>query len=129
MPKRSAATEIRETTLASLPGLWNKILYLARLRRGSDYEHWGIQRTFGREGKTALAQAHQSTFTEILRTPASGLAADAAAGGAEERLGAQRDLSPMLPAECSPAGRSHFRYLITAVRELLKANSTDRRSE
>jgi hypothetical protein len=129
MPKRSAATEIRETTLASLPGLWNKILYLARLRRGGEYEHWGIQKTFGREGQRALAEAHQSTFNDILRTSTSGLVSDAAAGGAEERLEAQRDLSPLLPAECSPAGRSHLRYLITAVRELLKASPNGRRSE
>lgn len=79
MPLHSALEDLRDTTLRKVSGLLARLDYLARLR-GADgkYSHWGLSRVHGEAAaQEALAEAHRSTTTEILRTPLRRMVLDA----------------------------------------------------
>jgi hypothetical protein len=78
MTIKSALQDVKETTLAAVPGLLGKLAYLASLRRGrSEYQHWGMSLVHGEEpSERALKAAHSEVLTGILRTPLSSLEGD-----------------------------------------------------
>ena len=130
MPRRSAASDLKERTLGSLPGFWAKLFYFARLRRGKKYEHWGIVQKYGAEGEKALADGHAEAFQDTLRSSVVNLEKDAQQGpGVPGKLGRSESIESLLPPETKEAPRAHFRYLVTAVRELLKKDSHGRPRE
>lgn len=122
MALRKADTDISQTTLAALPGLWRKLLYFARLRRNPSgtYQHWGIEQKYGVEGKRALADAHGKIFTDALQTSVEELLRDAQDNGAAEELTRLESIETMIPLDPKTGSRRHFSSVITAVRELLK---------
>lgn len=129
MPKRTAASDLRERTLAALPGLWAKLFYFARLRRGKKYEHWGIVQKYGAEGEAALAAEHAETFQDTLRASIVDLEADARRNENRDKIKGGKSEESLLPPQTTVTPKAHFRYLITGVRELLKKDSSDRPRE
>jgi hypothetical protein len=72
MLERSAAADISKNTLARIPTLCGRLIYLASLRDGNSgiYQHHGLASIFGREeSRLALGQLHEAVFREWLKRP------------------------------------------------------------
>lgn len=67
----AALQDLRERTLADLPGGVTKLVYLSSTRdyNTGEYQHAGLADRFGGEtAQKALAQCHEVTFRELLDT-------------------------------------------------------------
>lgn len=118
----SAYEDFVGKTLASLPGLLARLVYLGSLRDDAgDYRHWGMSRTFGQRGASeALAQAHAETWLEVLRTPIPALLAETQdlEMGSETWRGQPEKLTP---SEVSAGTRRHFNSILLALSLLSQA--------
>lgn len=66
---RTPIEDLRFNTLAAIPSLFGKIVYLANLRNEETgmYEHYGLAMVFGeKEAEKALKISHQESFQEWL---------------------------------------------------------------
>ena len=94
----SAYEDFVVKTLASVPGLLAKLVYLGSLRDDAgDYCHWGMSRTFGRGGASeALSRAHTEVWLKVLRAPIPALFAEALDSemGSEIWRGQREKLTP-----------------------------------
>ena len=112
----SAYEDFVSRTLASLPGLLARLVYLGSLRDDSgDYCHWGMARTFG-QGSTseALAQAHNEAWLEVLRTPLPALFAEAQ----DSELGSEawrEQPEKLAPPNTSRVAKRHFNSILLAL--------------
>lgn len=124
MPLASAYEDLQQRTLSALPGLWERIRYLASLRSSAGgYRHWGLDRTFGeRASQTALGAAHTQLFLQVLRTPLRQLVQEYRQ--AEEHPGELLDWSLFVPGDLAGGSASHFNSVVSA----LQALAADRRS-
>src|SRR5947209_20410715 len=67
MPLLTASRDFMRS-LNAVPGLWNKLHYLAKLRQKTAYEHWGLMQIHGEtEATQAIEEVHQLLVTETLR--------------------------------------------------------------
>ncbi len=71
MLERSAAADVSKNTLARIPTLFGRLIYLTSLRDNSGiYQHHGLASIFGREeSRLALSQLHEAVFREWLERP------------------------------------------------------------
>ena len=71
MAFKSALDDFESNTLAAIPGLLGKLLYLAGLHDGrGSYSHWGMGRVHGVEAaRRAIRASHQAVLARVLRTP------------------------------------------------------------
>ena len=70
MRLRSAIDDLTTTTLTAVSGLWASLEYLAGLSKEEGYSHWGLTRVHGEKAaQEALAAAHKSTLSKVLRSP------------------------------------------------------------
>jgi hypothetical protein len=122
MPLRKAIDDLREVTLAALPGRWRKLLYFARLRHNEPhkYSHWGFERKYGKEADTALREAHSSVFRDVLRSPLPELLDDLEENDLEASMLTSGATEGMAPIECEAQSESHFRYLLSSVKAVLQ---------
>lgn len=142
MPIKTALGDFVKTTLASVPGYWQKLVYLAELRRGSadstEYDHWGMKRRYGASASLrAMGAAHTDVFLSILRTPVRTLLSDLRASAEQqqrsekeylERLREQR--AELLPADDGGGSAPHFDLTVTALQSLIQAEEVkDRPAE
>ena len=76
MPLLPIKEDSQRRTLAGIPGLLEKLAYVAELREGDKYVHWGVTRVYGEEAtQRVLGEIHRALFS-------AGLAhAPAATGG------------------------------------------------
>lgn len=129
----SALEDLHETTLRAFAGCLNKLEYLAGLRKGGGYEHWGLSRVYGDfAARKALARAHRSLLSKILAMPIRKLAEDAKqsskvaglpADAYVERLAsASPDLLPQGPGAGSAR---HLSSVLHALSSLLKNRAGD----
>ena len=73
----SADSDLHRRTLGRLPSLMLQIDFLASLRRGNRYEHWGLSRRYGEcEVAEAISSAHTRCFLQWLRSGSKQLMAD-----------------------------------------------------
>jgi hypothetical protein len=78
MTLKSALDDLTLTTLQAIRGLWGRLEYLAGLRTGGSYLHWGLTKVHGEEAaQRALNEAHRVAVSRILRTPINDLVQDA----------------------------------------------------
>ena len=119
-------------SLAPIPGLLDKLDYVASLRQGDgSYCHWGLARVHGESAaQQAASEAHRQLFTRILSTPLAHLLDDVTHSqkglslGVKEYLGY---LTQRLPALAPPGAgdgpRLHFNSVLHAVSALARAQS------
>jgi hypothetical protein len=72
MLEQSAAADVAKNTLARIPTLFGRLVYLASLRDSSSgvYRHYGLSSIFGRdESRLALSQHHRTVFRDWLALP------------------------------------------------------------
>jgi len=108
-------------TLASVPGTFGKLQYVAGLRQGKDdYFHWGFARVHG-EGTASLtiARAHSDLFNEVLRCPVKKLWEEIRSAAAAndsslvqfiEKLVAQKE--SLIPKEFKRGSTRHFNSVL-----------------
>ena len=73
--QRSAVADVSKNTLARIPTLFGRLIYLASLRDSNSgiYRHHGLAALFGREeSRIALLQHHEAVFQEWLALPLAG---------------------------------------------------------
>ena len=118
----SAHEDFVVRTLASLPGLLAKLVYLGSLRDDAgDYCHWGMSRTFGPSSASeALAQAHTEAWLEVLRAPIPALLAETQdlEMGSETWWGQREKLTP---PGVSGGTKRHFNSILLALSLLSQA--------
>lgn len=113
-------------TLANVPGMWGKLLYVAELRENDKYVHWGLARIYGEEAtQLALLEVHRELFLQVLRTPLRQLAADivrSAAGKQEEVSVFLESLvekcSSLVPSDIGGGSVVHFHSTLAALSRL-----------
>lgn len=78
MGLRSVKEDLQARTLHAVSGLLGKLDYFGSLRQqDGTYQHWGLARVHGEAAaQRALAEAHRSLISAILRTPLRKLVQD-----------------------------------------------------
>jgi hypothetical protein len=118
----SAYEDFVGRTLASLPDLLARLVYLGSLRNhAGDYCHWGMLRTFGPSSTSeALAKAHSEAWLEVLRTPIPALFAETQdlEMGSETWRGQREKLTP---PDVSGGTKRHFNSILLALSLLSQA--------
>ena len=120
MALRKASDDLREITLAAIPGLWSKLFYFAkmRLRSGGKYSHWGFENRYGKQAEPAMQDAHADVYREVLRTPVPDLLEDAVKNEPASDVLVSTPVEALLPPEAE--SEAHFQYLIATLEALLK---------
>lgn len=127
------------TTLAAVPGYWQKLVYFGELRKESPkYDHWGMNRRYGTSASvSAMSAAHTDVFLRILRTPLRTLVEDLRTSAApqhrtqEEYVEQLRESrAEILPQDEGGGTSSHFDVTLRALESLIRAaGSKDHPSE
>jgi hypothetical protein len=134
---RTPLEDFVKTTLASVPGFWQKLLYFGELRKGgTDYDHWGMKQRYGnRASGDAMGAAHTDVFLRMLRTPINTLLYELRASAepqkqTEEEYVAQLDgcRDEMLPADEGGGSKQHLDVTLRTLEALVRSPA-NRRSE
>lgn len=129
MSLKSAAEDLRGTTLKAITGLLAKLEYVSRLRAPNGaYRHWGLARVHGEsEADQALKTTHRHLLSRILRTPLQQLVEEVDASseitGIEPETyitGLLRRYRELLPPDPGPESERHFNSVLAALSELIK---------
>jgi hypothetical protein len=115
-------------TLASVPGIWGKLHYVAELRENDKYVHWGLARIYGEVAtQLALREVHRELFLQVLRTPVRQLVADVVPSAAGKQLELRDFLESLIdkatllvPPEIGGGSVVHFHSTLAAL-SLLRA--------
>ena len=120
MPLSKAIDDLRESTLAALPGLWAKLAYFARLRRKEPqrYSHWGFEKKYGTAAEPALEQAHHSVYRQVLHAPLPEILEDIESNQVDPGGFAGKEAEAMIPIGADKQSAPHFRYIVAAMKEL-----------
>ena len=127
----SALRDLRETTLAAIPGLLAKLRYLGSLRRREGgYKHWGMTQVHGElSSERALKAAHAEVLSTILRTSISelqkdlmdsSLATDESTSSYVDEM--RKQFSELLPAADAISAR-HLNSVLLALSNLEKSRT------
>jgi hypothetical protein len=78
MTLKSADDDLRQRTIARIPGIWGKLKYVAGLRSAKGgYVHWGFERVHGpAAAQDAFKAVHKTLVKTILQTRLSALRED-----------------------------------------------------
>lgn len=137
MTLKSAIQDVKETTLSAVSGLLGKLAYLASLRHGPGYEHWGLELIHGQDGAgKALKAAHGEVVAEVLRSPLRVLLQDLEESSVNRGMGAQKCLEEMSGRfdDLLPEGRqnsptsTHLNSVLAALSSLQKSQERATRS-
>ena len=130
MALKSVKEDLQASTLRAISGLLAKLGYFGSLRQeDGSYSHWGLSRVHGdTTARDALAEAHQSVLTKILRAPLNRLlndVQDSCAGRDQaqiEFLGElqKRELQ-ILPPKAGVGSRRHLSSVLRALLALAKS--------
>lgn len=129
MPLHSALEDLRGTTLRKVTGLLAKLDYLARLRDADGkYSHWGLSRIHGEAAaQDALAEAHRSTTSEVLRTPLRRLVRDAENSSEAQNVvpeqyakELQERAEELLPSRAGAGSGKHLNSVLRVLSYLVK---------
>jgi len=123
MTFRSAKSDFEETTLAALPSGLERLEYLASLRAGDEYHHWGLAKVYGaEEAERVLRAAHGEALDAVLRRRLQELYAEAEQ--APEMLARAAD--ELLPAGVDDLRKAHFNLVWDALQSVARHRSSRR---
>lgn len=133
---RTPLEDFMKSTLAALPGYWQKLLYFGELRNDIvKYDHWGMKRRYGTDASnSAIGAAHTDVFLRILRTPLRVLLADLRSsaqpqnrsqGEYLQQLHAERD--NILPSDPGGGSQKHFDLTLRTIDSLIRAQQEEDR--
>ena len=133
MSLHSALEDLHETTLRAFAGCLDKLEYLAGLRKGGGYEHWGLSRVYGDSAaRKALARAHRSLLSKVLAMPIRKLAEEAKQSSkvagipADAYVDRLASASPdLLPQGPGAGSARHLSSVLHALSSLLKSRARD----
>lgn len=119
----SAYDDFTERTMRGLVSTLSKVGFLSGIRSSAgDYQHWGLERTFGKESaQTAMRKAHTEAFVGELATPVSQLwkelVSAAESQGVEPAEYAQSvlDLIDGVPDDLGGGSEEHHQYVVTSL--------------
>lgn len=131
----SAYDDFMERTLGGLPGSLAKVRFVSGLRSSHQgYEHWGLERTYGREpAQTAISKAHTEAFIAELSTPLAQLWEEMVLAAKAEEMEAGRwaesglDLMGGIPPELGGGGIEHHRYILKGLSLLARTRGSANR--
>jgi hypothetical protein len=130
----SALEDLQKTTVKAIAGGLRKLEYFAGLRDPQgNYTHWGLARVYGElRSKSALADAHRATLSNVLSTPIRNLEEDVGQSSQEasvppdaylERLSAAS--SELLPPDPGAGSGRHLNSVLQALSSLRKSGKRD----
>jgi hypothetical protein len=113
MTLKSPLEDLRENTLAAIPGCLAKLSYLGSLHQEGGYQHWGLSRLHGEEASDrALKKAHAEVLSAVLQTPISALEEDLRESSQASKETADAYLERM---------RGRFKQLLTSPQDTVAA--------
>jgi len=130
MTLKPVKEDLKARTLQAISGLLGQLGYLASLRQeDGKYSHWGLSRVHGEPAaQEALAEAHQSVLTKILRAPLCRLLNDVQDSCADRKQGQieflgdlQQRESQILPPNAGVGSRRHLSSVLHALLALAKS--------
>jgi hypothetical protein len=130
MTLKSVKEDLKARTLQAICGLLGQLGYLASLRQeDGKYSHWGLSRVHGEPAaQEALAEAHQSIVTKILRAPLCRLLNDVQDSCADRKQGQLEFLGELekkelqiLPPKAGVGSRRHLSSVLHALLALAKS--------
>ncbi len=130
MTLKSAFEDLTETTLHPISGMLGKLDYLSSLRGATGYyEHWGLGRVHGElAAQRALAEAHRSMLSGILRSPLQKLVEDLELSSQPKGITPAvylqnlRLRTDLLPPEPGAASARHFNSVLHALSSLAQTH-------
>jgi hypothetical protein len=127
MTLKSAFEDVIGTTLAAIRGVIAKLEYVAGLKEGKSYAHWGLGRVYGDSAAhQALAEAHRLLFLRLLRTSLRTLREDVevSTGGeipVDQYIANLRNNVPaLLPEDLGSGSERHLNSVLLALSALPK---------
>jgi hypothetical protein len=138
MGMRTPLEDFVKTTLASLPGFWQKLLYLGDLRANREqYDHWGMTRRYGDQvSNSAMGAAHTEVFIRILRTPLRTLLSDIKASAEPQGRTLREYLDHLwssreqvVPPDPGGGSKQHFDLTLRTMESLVKAQGEENRKD
>lgn len=117
----SALQDFVVRTLGSFSGPLSKLAYIGELRRGGDYEHWGLSRAHGASAaQAAISDAHTQIWLEVLRTPLASLSEETQSlpngnPAADAVAGLQAQQGKLIPPDTAGGGKRHFNSILLAL--------------
>jgi hypothetical protein len=116
----AVASDFEKNSLGRISTIWARVKFVASLREGTTYLHWGLSRTYDeRAVADALSDAHRLCFLELLRASAEVLQGEAEFAAKEDqtdvaeytrRMWEARDIMvPLDPGGGSPA---HLEWIL-----------------
>ncbi|MGI9103836.1 MAG: hypothetical protein ACR2IF_15460 [Terriglobales bacterium] len=112
--------------MPAIPTMLGRLGYVAGLRRGEHYSHWGLSRVHGEQAAgDAIAQAHTAIWLDVLRTPLPELFAQMQGVSPEERQDLLRELderwNDAVPQDLSGGVPAHLSSVLEALAALSRA--------
>jgi hypothetical protein len=122
----SAFEDFVTRSVPGVPTLLGRLEYVAGLRRGNRYSHWGLAKVHGEQAASdAISRAHSDIWLAILRTPLPELFAQMQNGGSAEGEELLRVLSEHLedaiPADRNGGVPAHLSSILEALAALSTA--------
>src|SRR5271163_487837 len=127
MTLKSAYDNLRQRTMEKIPGILEKLRYVAGLRSGrGNYEHWGFERQYGSAAtQTAFAEVHKTQLQKVLQTRLSALKQDLERSGEANGTSPlsyvsqlSKDLNQLLPSGCPKEAESHLASVLQTLSAL-----------
>ncbi len=108
----SAYEDFVQTTLSQIPNVLDRLRFIARMRKGEQYEHWGLAKVFGKEAaQRAISDSHADTFEQTLTTPIPKLDVETESSQQNSSLSNRQ----MLPADLRGGSRRHLNWILRVV--------------
>lgn len=127
-----------KTTLAALPGYWQKLLYFGELRRDrTQYDHWGMHRRYGTAASvSAMSAAHTDVFLRVLRTPLRTLLEDLRSSAAPQNRTQQEYVEQLrdnqreiIPSDDGGGTQRHFNVTLKTLESLIQSEAREDRPD
>ena len=124
----SIKDDLLQRTLANIPGVLGKLDYVAELREGGKYTHWGLARIYGEEVlQRTMGEVHRGLFLQVLRTPLRQLLEEVKGAAAAQRSDARQylealsqDARLLIPPNLGGGSAAHFNSVVAALLSLLR---------